>query len=170
MAEGAVLLGVGIYIVAAPDSASGVIRQLVAAVLLVYSIVIALGGIRNGDRPALAFSMLRAGVGATVGTIVVLESVSDYFQASSAPTILGWGLVAVALLTLAGIVVAREERGLPIGGLVLAALNLILGVLFLTGSESTDRVTTIGVIIVFGLLLLAYGAYLARSATNGQSA
>jgi len=170
VAEGAVLLGVGIYIVAAPDSASGVIRQLVAAVLLVYSIVIALGGIRNGDRPALAFSMLRAGVGATVGTIVVLESVSDYFQASSAPTILGWGLVAVALLTLAGIVVAREERGLPIGGLVLAALNLILGVLFLTGSESTDRVTTIGVIIVFGLLLLAYGAYLARSATNGQSA
>lgn len=167
VAEGAILVIVGIFIVANPDGASDVIRQLIAAILLVNSAVIAVNGIRQGDRPALALNMFRAGIGATVGTIVVLESVSDYLDASTSRIILGWGLIAFALLALAGIVVEREERGLPIGRLVVAGFNIVIGLLFLTGTEdSSSRSTVIGIIaIVFGLLLVAYGVFLARNAT-----
>lgn len=168
VAEGAILLAIGIFVVADPDGAADVIRELIAAVLLVNAVLIALNGIREGDRPALAFSMLRAGIGIAVGTIVALESVSDYLAASSSRLILGWGLLAYALLAIVAIVVEREERGLPIGGLVIAALNIVLALLLLTGSDdSSSRTAAIGSIaIFFGLLLLAYGVFLARGGTT----
>ena len=76
-----------------------------------------------------------------------------------------WACIGYGLIGLAATVLAREESGIRIGALIMGGLAIVLGILFLTGNtdNSSTRVNIIAaVLVVFGVLLLAYAFYLYR--------
>jgi uncharacterized membrane protein HdeD (DUF308 family) len=164
--EGVVLAGIGIYVLAAPDDARDIVRQLTGAVLLITSVLEAMAGFRAPTHPATPFRLFRAGVGVAVGLIVTLEPVSDYLEPASSRWILGLGLIGYGLIGLTATVAAREEYGIRIGSVITGVLPIVLGIMFFTGDETdSSRMNLIGsILLVFGVLLLAYALYLYRQA------
>ncbi len=162
--EGLILLVIGIFIFADKESAADVIRQLIAAILLVNGLLEILAGFRNQGAVGSPYRILRGGVGATIGVLVLLENVSDYLDGDSSRVILAWGLIAFGVIGLAASLLARSEAGLRISALVTGVLTIILGVILLTGgADSTSRMNLLGTIaLVFGVLLLGYAYLLYR--------
>lgn len=167
--EGVVALGIGIYVLASTDSARDIIRQLIAAVLLVQALLHTLAGFRNREAPVSPFHILRGGIGMTVGVIVLLENVSDYLTADASRLILGLGLVAYGAIGIVGIWVEREDRGLRLGGLALGIVNIALGLMFVFSNGGKDSwLRALGIIsVVAGIVLLAYAFMVYKSQASG---
>jgi uncharacterized membrane protein HdeD (DUF308 family) len=163
--EGAVLVGIGLFVLLDHDTARDVIFQLIGSILLLTSVLIAIRSLRNPGDPIVPYSMLRAGIGGTIGTIAIMRWFSDYLDNHAARLILGWGLIAFTIVHLAGIVVIRGRAGLQLGGLILSGLTIVLGIVLLTGNDdaSGNRLNIFGtILLVFGLLLIAFAVYLYR--------
>ena len=169
--EGAVALGIGIYVLAATDSATDIIRQLIAVVLFVQAFLHTGAGFKNRDAPVAPFHILRGGVGMTVGVIVLLENFSDYLNADAARFILGLGLVAYGAIGIVGLWVEREERGLRIGGLAAGAINIVLGLMFVfSDSAKTGWVRGLGIIVLIaGIVLLGFAFMVYRSKAKAST-
>jgi len=167
--EGAVALGIGIYVLVSTDSARDIIRQLIAAVLFVQALLHTLAGFRNREAPVAPFHILRGGIGMTVGVIVLLENVSDYLNADASRLILGLGLIAYGAVGIAGIWAEREDRGLRLGGLALGIVNIALGLMFVFSDGAKDSwLRALGIIaIVAGIVLLAYAFMVYKSQASG---
>lgn len=167
--EGVVALGIGIYVLAAPDSSRDIIRQLIAAVLFVQALLHTLAGFRNREQPVSSFHILRGGIGMTVGVIVLLENVSDYLNADASRLILGLGLIAYGAVGIVAIWVERENRGLRLGGLALGIVNIALGLMFVFSHGGKDSwLRALGIIaVIAGIVLLAYAFMVYKSQDNG---
>jgi uncharacterized membrane protein HdeD (DUF308 family) len=169
--EGLVALGIGIYILAQPDDARDVVRQLLGAVLLVNGLLSVLAGFRRPQAPAARYLILRGAVGATVGLIITLEPISDYLESDASRFILALGALAYGLLGLVQVVATREEAGLRIGPLIVSSVWIVLAILFFTGDETDNtRLNLLGIVLVIlGLLLCAYAYYLYRVKQAGPT-
>jgi uncharacterized membrane protein HdeD (DUF308 family) len=163
--EGLLALGIGIYVLTDKSGAKDNVQQVIAAILLINGLIEVLAGFRNQGTAASPYRILRGTIGATVGFIVALEWITDYVNSEASRVILGCGLVAYSLVGLAIVVVTREEGGLRIGALIVNLVLLLIGVLLFTGDETDNsRMTFFGtILIVLGVLLLAFAAYLYRS-------
>ncbi|HEU5433634.1 MAG TPA: hypothetical protein VFU81_18345, partial [Thermomicrobiales bacterium] len=69
--EGVVLILLGLFLLLVPAAAAGLVIQLIALALLVESVLQIAGGLRGEGRALLAYSMLQAGGGATIGLLLV---------------------------------------------------------------------------------------------------
>jgi uncharacterized membrane protein HdeD (DUF308 family) len=170
--EGALLVGIGLFVLLDHDNARDVIFQLIGTVLLATSVLIAIRSIRNPDDPIVPWAMLRAGIGGTIGTLAVMRWFSDYLDNHATRLILGWGLIAFTIVHLAGIVLARGRAGLQLGGLITSGLTIVLGIVLLTGSDDTSgsRLNLFGaILLVFGILLIALAIYLYRKPTAADA-
>jgi uncharacterized membrane protein HdeD (DUF308 family) len=169
--EGVILLVIGLYMVFAPENARDVARQLIAFVLLTLSLLQIYGGFRNPTDPATPFHVLRGGVGATVGVIVLLERWSQYLEPRTAQMILAFGLVVYGLLGLVNTVAARGEGGIRVGALITSAIAILLGIALFTGrEEDTSRLTVLGWIAVAGgAALIAFAWYLRQNPTQAEA-
>lgn len=172
--QGVIAVVLGLYFLLAPASAAGLIIQLVAAVLLVASVLLVLARLREvGRTDPEGFGMLQAGVGATVGLFVLLRGLLlPTLDIVAARTMLGIGLIAYAAI---GAVRALRGGNLRPGPIVTALLQLVLAVLLLTSAEgnAADRLALLGwVALVGGVILLAlawlsHNRAAARGATSG---
>jgi uncharacterized membrane protein HdeD (DUF308 family) len=163
--EGAVLVGLGLFVLLDNDSARDVIFQIIGLVLLLTSVLIVMRSLRASADPVVPYAMLRAGIGGTIGTLAVMRWFSDYLDNHATRLILGWGLIAFTIVHLAGIVIARGRAGLQLGALITSGLTIVLGIVLLTGSDETSgsRLNLFGtILLVFGILLLAFAYYLYR--------
>lgn len=169
--EGAVALGIGIYVLVVTNSATDIIRQLIAVVLLVQALLHASAGFKNRDAPGAPFHVLRGGIGMTVGVIVLLENFSDYLNIEAARFILGLGLIAYGAIGIVAIWVDREERGLKFGALAASAVNIVLGLMFVSSDSAKESwVRGLGLIVlVAGIIWLGF-AYIAYRSKTGRSA
>ena len=167
LVEGIAVGGIGIYMLVS-DSASDVVRQLIALILLVNGLLDIIGGFRAEDSMGARYRVLRGSIGATIGAIITLEPFWDFLTNSAARWILGLGFLAIALLGFALLVITREQGGLRLGAAITNLAFLILAILLFTGSESDNtRTTLLGTVaIVLGVLLVVYALYLNRSATT----
>jgi uncharacterized membrane protein HdeD (DUF308 family) len=168
--EGVAIGGIGIYMLAS-DSASDVVRQLIAAILLVNVLLEIVAGFKAEDSAGARYRVLRGTIGATVGAIITLEPFWDFLTNAAARWILGLGFLAFALLGFALLVITRDQGGLRLGAVVTNLAFLVLAILFFTGDESNNsRMTLLGTVsIVLGILLVAYGLYLNRSAATDSA-
>ncbi|HEX5499701.1 MAG TPA: DUF308 domain-containing protein [Thermomicrobiales bacterium] len=164
--EGVILALLGLYLLLAPASAGGLIIQLIALVLLIESVVQIIAGLRDAGRATTAYTMLQAGVGATIGLLLVLRVwLVPSLDTLAARTMLGLGLLAYAIIGAAGHFLGGDSgRGSWVGPVVNAVLLIILAILLLTSAETNvaDRLAILGWIALIGgvaLLVIAWRAY-----------
>jgi hypothetical protein len=161
--EAAALIGIGAYMMIDTEGASDIFLQLVGVVLLATSLLLGFASMRSEHAGLGFFDAFRAGIGVTAGAIATVSWWSDYIENHAVRMILGWGLITYTLLHLIGMIVVRGRGGLRVPTLVIVALTMVLGILLLTGDDttSTSRLNTLGVILViFGVLLAGLAYYL----------
>jgi uncharacterized membrane protein HdeD (DUF308 family) len=131
--EGVALLLIGIYVIVAPDSARGAVRGLIGAFLLVNSVGVALAGLKTDlqTNPITPYRMLAAGVGISVGTIVLLQSFSDYISDDGARVILAIGLLVYGAVGLIGAYETRASGGMRRGAILTSVLDVVFAVILL---------------------------------------
>lgn len=172
LGEGILLLGLGIYILVDKEGAGGTILHVISLVLLVASIITIATELRARSVRMVLYSALRAGIGLTVGAIGTARWIWDYMDDRPLRLILGWGLLAYAIIHIAGVLMTRGDSGIVWGSLGVSLFTLILGVVLLV-NDDTNSTGTLNLLaalfIVFGLLLvgLGYLRYQAARKTSG---
>ena len=164
--QGIVLAAVGIYVLVDKSSAASAILQLIALALLITSLLAVIGEIRSGGTDIATYSAFRAGIGATIGAMGTARWFWNYIDDRQLRLILGWGLIAYAVIFLIGVIAVRGRSGIQISGLVISALTIILGVILLINdnAQGSSILALLGtVFVVFGLLLVVFAVYLHRS-------
>jgi len=168
--EGLVVLLVGIYAAVQPENAAGIMRQLIAFVLLVVSAGRIIEGFRSRTSAAAPWATLRGGVGITVAALTLLSPLSQYIQGDGSRQILGLGLLAYGALGVIGSLAASGERRYRWGALAGDVLAIVLGFLTLTretGELANGRLFT-GVLIVGGVALLVL-AFMIRNRMTSEA-
>lgn len=168
--EGLVVLLVGIYAAVQPENAAGIIRQLIAFVLLVISAGRIIEGFRFRTSAAAPWAVLRGGVGITVAALTLLSPLSQYIQGDGSRQILGVGLLAYGVLGIIGSLAVSGERRYRWGALAGDVLAVVLGLLTLTrepGELAGGQVFT-WVLIAGGAALLVL-AFVIRSRVPSEA-
>jgi uncharacterized membrane protein HdeD (DUF308 family) len=165
--EGAAILAIGLFMLLSPDNARDIVRQLLAAVLVIHSVIVLVAVFRSPVNGMQRLQIMRSTIGLTVGTIVSLAPISEYLADSSSRMILGGGLVAHAVIGLGSMAQRRSEGRRLLGEAMTVGLTTIIGVTLLvnTGSDSTRTMILGALVTVAGALLAAYAAWLRRSTT-----
>ena len=168
--EGLVVLLVGIYALVQPENAAGIMRQLIAFVLLIVSAGRIIEGFRFRTSAAAPWATLRGGVGITVAALTLLSPLSQYIQGDGSRQILGVGLLAYGVLGIIGSLAVSGERRYRWGALAGDVLAVVLGLLTLTrepGELAGGQVFT-WVLIAGGAALLVL-AFVIRSRVPSEA-
>ena len=168
MIEGIVLAVIGVMFLVSAEGASKTVRMVLAAVLLVNSLLriwAAMRGMAPMDR-GMPLRMVASGIGLTVGLLVLLEPGSDYITNDAAKVILGIGLLAYGIVNLIGTWIGRDEEGIKWGAAVLALATIIFAFLLIYNirNESVGGRWFGWVALIFGVALAAYGFLLRKDA------
>lgn len=161
-AESVLLVAIGLFMLISPDTAGDWFLQIIGLVLLAASLQLASVSLRNDETRQVSLEAFRAGVGVSIGIIATSIWWSDYISNNAVRLILGWGLIAFAVLQILSLVTREGRSGLRLSTLAISALTLVLGVLLITSNSYEtveNRLAFLGtVLIVFGVLLggLAY--------------
>jgi uncharacterized membrane protein HdeD (DUF308 family) len=164
--QGIVLVAIALYLLLAPSAAGPLIIQLIALWVLIESVLHILAGLRDSTNAANPYTMLQAGIGVTIGLLLVFRDwLVPTLDVSSARTILGLGLLAYAGVGVAGALVTKDESESWLGPVVSAVLTVVLAVLLLTSGEdnAADRLAFLGWVALIGGALLLFLAWRARS-------
>jgi uncharacterized membrane protein HdeD (DUF308 family) len=164
--QGIVLVAIGLYLLLAPASAGPLIIQLIALWVLIESVLHIVAGLRDSANGTDPYTMLQAGIGVTIGLLLVLRDwLVPTLDVSSARTILGLGLLAYAGVGVAGALVTKDESESWLGPVVSAVLTVVLAVLLLTSGEdnAADRLAFLGWVGLIGGALLLLLAWRSRS-------
>lgn len=164
--EGLIALGIGIYILTQP-AAGGQIVLIFAIYLLIINGERALLGFRDRIPPEiLAERMLRAGIGLTIGLIIVFDAWQHFMTPPAALVILSLGWLLIGLVGLWEWMSTGKELGLGLGGLISPIVSALFGLLML-GSRLAlggPLLQLIGILAtVAGVGLLAWGFMIYRS-------
>ena len=122
-------------------------------VLLVESILHILAELRLPRAEANPWTLLQAGIGATVGVQLVLQRwILPELGVESARNILAYGLIAYAVVGLVGPMLGGESSEGRMRGIVGAVLLVVLALLLLTSNESNaaDRLGLLGWVSLIG--------------------
>jgi uncharacterized membrane protein HdeD (DUF308 family) len=164
--EGAIITIVGVYVVAAPDDAREIVRQIIGWFLIANAVLAIAASLRadGPTNPITPYRMLGAGVGLTVGLLVALEPVSDYVDSDAAKVILALGLLGHGLVGLVGAFATRASGGLRRGPLISGGVNIALALLlFYNARRDALDPRWFGIFaIVAGVLVLGYAFALYR--------
>jgi len=165
--EGLIALGIGIYVLMAPNAGNSIVL-LLALYLLVVHVERAIIGFRSRIPAAiLAERMLRAGIGVTVGLIIVVDALVPFINPPAPLVILSLGWLLIGAIGIWEWVSARAELGLGLGALVFPVVSALFGLLMLAsrlalGPLVLQSLAIVG--IVAGIALLGYAFMMYRNA------
>lgn len=160
--EAVALIVLGIWVLADKTGAGKTILQITSLVLLVASLAGVLAEYRRGSSDLVLFTAFRAGIGAAIGAIGTARWFWEYIDFRSLRLILGWGLMAYAVITILGILLVRKLGSDSWGGLGVGVLTAVLGVILLMNDDAAASGTMqlLGIVFLLGGLLLGGIAYL----------
>jgi uncharacterized membrane protein HdeD (DUF308 family) len=177
VAQGVVLGVAGLVVWLAPGFGAAAVLQLIGLLLLLTAALSAWRLIRDRVAPSRVASVaFRAGVGMTVGLIVVIgafitESRDTTVVAIAA--VLGIGLVLYGLAAFVTAFIRREAGSpLPIVMLIISALTVVVGVVLILQARSgiealTSAFTWLGILLlIVGVALVGYGWMLRSRGTT----
>ncbi|MCL4857822.1 MAG: hypothetical protein KJZ93_00380 [Caldilineaceae bacterium] len=167
--EGLIVLGIGIYVLTQPVAGAQIV-VLLAAFLLIISVERAINGFREIIPPAiLAERMLRAGIGLTVGLIIVFNNWQNFMNPPAPVVILSLGWLLTGAVGIWEWVTGRQDLGLGLGALIIPAISALFGLLMLGSRLALGGVVlqAIGILaVVAGVALFGYSYWLYRQAAN----
>jgi len=165
--EGLIALGIGIYVLMAPNAGNSIVL-LLALYLLVVHVERAIIGFRSRIPAAiLAERMLRAGIGVTVGLIIVVDALIPFINPPAPLVILSLGWLLIGAIGIWEWVSARAELGLGLGALVFPVVSALFGLLMLASRLALGPLVlqSLAIVsIVAGIALLGYAFMLYRNA------
>jgi uncharacterized membrane protein HdeD (DUF308 family) len=167
--EGVVLVIIGLYLLLAPNAAGGVLIQLIALILLIASALHIVAAFRAPGAETDRYQLLQAGIGATVGLLLVLQNwLLPTLDADTATNMLGFGLIAYAVVGLAGALLARGAGESWLSPLINGILLIILAIVLLTSNESNavSRLGFLGWIALIGGAILLFLAWRLRGSSR----
>ncbi|MFN8593123.1 MAG: DUF308 domain-containing protein [Thermomicrobiales bacterium] len=170
-AQGVLLVAIGLYLLLAPASAAGLIIQLIALILLVESVLHIIAQLRAEEGAGDRYTLLQAGIGATVGVLLVLRGMLlPSLDALSARNMLAFGLIAYALVGVAGALIGRDDGDSWLRPIVNALLLVILAIVLLTSGETNaaNRLGVLGWIALIGGAVLLFLAWRSRQAEQAH--
>lgn len=168
--EAVIAVVLGAFILINPDSARDGILQIVGVAMLVASLHLGAMSMRGKESTISLLDAFRGGVGVTIGIIATSSWWSDYVDNPAIRVILGWGLVAFAVLQMVGLFTTQGRENFSLTSLFISALTIVLGIILLTSDNASadSRMTMLGVtFLVFGVLLGGL-AYLLYARHNGK--
>jgi len=171
--EGLIALGIGIYILWAPNAGAHVVLLLGLYLLVVHIERAVLGFRARIPAVILAERMLRAGIGLTVGLIIVFDALIPFMNSPAPLVILSWGWLLIGAIGIWEWVSARGELGLGLGALVFPAVSALFGLLMLGSRLALGPLVLQSlaiVAIVAGIGLLGYAFMLYRNAQTAPQA
>lgn len=157
--EAVMLVLLGAFMLSNTARAGNWLLQVIGLVFLVISLQLAVTSFRQsgeGARGLGVYDSFRAGIGVTVGIIATSLWWSSNVPNGAVRQILGWGLVAFPALQLIGIAMVRGRQNMRPTSIALSVLALALGIVLLTtdNTSASDRITSLGIVLlVFGVLL-----------------
>ena len=163
--QAVVLIAIGLFLLLQPAAAGGLIIQLIALVLLIESVLHIIAELRLPRGESNPYVMLQAGIGVTIGVVLFLRGwLAPTLDPAAARNILGLGLIAYAVVGVAGALLAHDEGDSRLRPIVNALLLIILAIVLLTSGQENaiDRLNLLGWIALLGgavLLFLAWRAY-----------
>ena len=160
--EGVVALALGVYVVLFPADAPVIVRSIIAAALLVLSVVQIFEGFRFWNRPVSPWATLGGGVGATAAVFTLLADWAPGFPPAGGRQMLAIGLAAFGIIGLVSLIFTVRSTGFKIASLIIDVLAIVLGVfLYLAEEQNVERIKYLGLAAMFGgVVLLIYGYYL----------
>jgi len=170
--ESLFLIAAGIYILVDPQVSAQTIAWVLGIYFLVSSAMRVFVGLRNAEpSEATKLSMLRGGVGLTVGVLASLQPWVHTLDVAAALVIVGVGLLLYGLIGIYT-AIATRVKGFPWAALVAALLNIVLAAfIFLGMTQPTVALKLIGYLTIFaGLLLLVFAFILHRRAKAAAAA
>jgi len=171
--EGLIALGIGIYLLMAPNAGSHIVL-LLGLYLLVANAERAFFGFRSRIPVAiLAERMLRAGIGITVGLIVVIDAMFPFMNSPAPLVILSLGWLLIGVVGIWEWLSARGELALGLGALVFPIVSSVFGLLMLVSRLALGPLVLQSlaiVAIVAGIALLGYAFMLYRNAQAAPQA
>lgn len=162
VAEGVVLLVIGLFALIRPEETRDAIRVLIGLALLLLSAQQIGLGFTRPTHPSTPFRMLRGGVGATIGVLVVIQPLFRDLSTAAAEVILGVGMLAVGIIGLAGVLFSRTADGATIEAVITSALTIAFGLVLLFGEAGGGARLLGWVAAIGGVGLLLYGFVLLR--------
>jgi|GEM_PF-3144171 len=169
--EGILLAGLGIYIFFDKENAGSAILHIISLVLLIASIVGIATEFRIGTSDMVLFSALRAGIGMAIGAVGTANWIWNYIDDRPLRLILGWGLLAYALVHIVGTLVVRGPS-INWGSVGMSILTIVLGIILLV-NDSANSTGTLNMLatafVVFGILLIGFG-YLRYNSAKSAAA
>lgn len=168
--EGIALAVIGLFMLLDPGGARDLTRVLLGVALLAVSIQEILGGFANRGNAFMPYQMLRGGVGATVGTLVAIEPFWSSMPPNAAKTVLGFGLLVVGLIGIAGMLFTKSGGGFQMQVLLNSAIAIALGIMVLFAGDTGTGSSLLGwIVLVGGLLLVGLSVMQLRSAKSSSS-
>ena len=154
--EGLLVLLVGIFALAQPENAGGIIRQLIPFVLLIVSAGQVIEGFRFRGAAAAPWATLRGGVGITVAALTLVSPLSQFIEGNGSRQLLGLGLLAYGIIGVVAALAVSGERRYRWGALGGDVLAIVLGFLTFTRDpgETSNLQLISGLLIIGGVVLL----------------
>lgn len=178
--EAAIAIAIGAYFLIAPDSANSTIRFLLAALLIIASLIDIKAGFsqfysapdqRNNGAP---FLLVRGGAGVTLGIFYFVVTRYDYMTESDARYVLGFGMVAYAIIGFIAMIMAMLKGQFHWPALLSNLLFLLVGGVLVYNRHQTVTDSTaveyLGVAAIIGGICLAVYAWYLRNEQKQERA
>jgi drug/metabolite transporter (DMT)-like permease len=170
--EGGAGLTIGIFLVAAPDTAASTIRWLLGFLLLGVSLSDTLNGFRTSRDPMMTNAMtpyllVRGGAGLMLAVVFLLATRSEYLSDADARYLLGVGMIGYAIIGLIGYGESLVKGQMNWSGILGNLLFMLMGTVLVYNGRNDgnqeDQMQLLGwSAIVGGFLIMAYAIVLRR--------
>ena len=169
--QGLVALGIGLFMLLDPASASKVIGVLAAVYLLIAGIIHTIRGLaRRRVVKRMNVMLIRGIVGLVVGGIILVLAVFNIGTLAFGYTILAIGLIIFGAVGLFSSVFQREGKPLAWGPLLVNLALLVWGVLVFFGRSQNLNLAVISgwILLIIGVVILVW-ALLGRKDEPAES-
>lgn len=170
--QAALAIAIGAYFLIAPDSANSTIRFLLAALLIVGSVLDIKTGLNafaaGGGHPGTPFLLVRGGAGITMGICYFAATRYNFVSESDARYVLGFGMIAFALIGFIAFTMSALSGQIYWAQALANLLFLLLGGVLIynrrQGVTDSSAVEYLGIAAIIGGLCLAFYAWYLRNA------
>jgi uncharacterized membrane protein HdeD (DUF308 family) len=153
--QGLVALGIGLFMLVDPGSASTLAVLLASIYLLVAGIMLTLRGLAARRAGKGALLLIRGVAGLVIGAVILFFGLFEIGSPEAVRTILAIGLIIFGAIGLFTSLLKREGKPFAWGPVLVNAALLAWGLLIILSSLNLTTVSG-WILVIIGLVIIAY--------------